>query len=276
MNKILAIAKKEFMDNWRNKWIIALSAIFLILTLVISYFSKGEWQSLSATIVGMMSFVEFLIPILGLMLGYATIAGEKERGSLAIVLSYPVKRWEVLLGKFLGLSCVIASSIFIGFGIAGIVIGMNVKEVKWMEYFSFIALSILLGIVYVAISIMISSLFKKRATAMGGAIFTWFLFSMIWGIILFGLLIIIYKSNPLQILNDNFLAPNWFYILSALNPVSAFESLVYLNVTPLRGGVPIQINYPSFYNNTFLFSMLLMWIILSLVLAYLFFKNRDI
>ncbi len=275
MNKILAIAKKEFMDNWRNKWIIALSAIFLILTLVISYFSKGEWQDVSATIGDMMIFVEFLIPILGLMLGYATIVGEKERGSLAIVLSCPVRRWEVLLGKFLGLSCVIASSIFIGFGVAGIIIGINVKGVKWLEYFSFIASSILLGIVYVAISIMLSSLFKKRTTAMGGAIFTFF-FSMIWGIILFGLFLITYKSNPGQILNNGFTAPNWFYFLSALNPVDAFESLVYLNVTPSRKIIPIKINYPSFYNNTFLFSMLLLWIILSFAIAYLFFKNKDI
>ncbi|MBC7129318.1 MAG: ABC transporter permease [Thermoplasmatales archaeon] len=274
MNKIFAIAKKEFMDNWRNKWIIAISAIFLILTVVVSYFTKGEWQNLSSTIVGMMSFVELLIPILGLMLGYATIAGEKERGSLAILLSYPVRRWEILIGKFLGLSCVIASSIFIGFGIAGVIIGINVKEVKWLEYFYFIAISILLGIVYIAISIMLSSIFKKRATAMGGAIFTWFFFSMIWGIILFGLLIIIYKSNPFQIVNENFTAPNWFYFLSALNPVSAFESLIYLNVTPIRGAIPI--NYPSFYNNPFLFSMLFIWIILSLAVAYLFFRNKDI
>ncbi|MEM1513680.1 MAG: ABC transporter permease subunit [Candidatus Thermoplasmatota archaeon] len=276
MNKILAIAKKEFMDNWRNKWIIAISAIFLILTLVISYFTKGEWQNLSATIASMMSFVEILIPILGLMLGYATIAGEKERGSLAILLSYPVKRWEVLIGKFLGLSCVIASSIFIGFGFAGVIIGINVRDVKWLEYFSFIGISILLGIVYVAISIMLSSIFKRRATAMGGAIFIWFLFTIIWGIILLGLLIIIYKSNPLQIFNENFIAPDWYYFLSALNPVSAFESIVYLNVTPIREGIPIKINYPSFYNNYFLFSMLFIWIIISLAIAYLFFKNKDI
>jgi len=39
---ILKIAKKEFMDNLRNKWMIALSVIFLILILVSSYFGTAQ------------------------------------------------------------------------------------------------------------------------------------------------------------------------------------------------------------------------------------------
>ncbi|MCD6448011.1 MAG: ABC transporter permease, partial [Thermoplasmata archaeon] len=176
MNEIIAVAKKEIMDNWRNKWIIATSAIFAILTLVISYFGSMRsvgWQDLEATIVGMINLVTLLIPIIGLMLGYASIVGEKERGSLELILSYPVKREEILAGKFIGLSAVMALANFVGFGVAGIVIGINVKGVEWGDYFIFILASILLGMVFIAIAMLMSCAFSKRSTAMGGAIFTW-------------------------------------------------------------------------------------------------------
>ena len=143
MNEIVAIAKKEFMDNWRNKWVIAVSSIFVILTLVISYFGSGfgsggvGWKDLDVTIAGMMTLVSILIPIIGLMLGYAAIVGEREKGSLELLLSYPVKREEVIAGKFIGLGAVMAMANFIGFGIAGIIIGINVKDVAWGDYFIF-------------------------------------------------------------------------------------------------------------------------------------------
>ena len=57
---IYAIAKKEFLDNYRNKWIIALTIIFLLLTLVISYFGtlgNEGWADLDVTIGGMMILV---------------------------------------------------------------------------------------------------------------------------------------------------------------------------------------------------------------------------
>ena len=44
-NPILSIAKKEIMDNIRNKWIILITILFVALTLLASYagsvFSEG-------------------------------------------------------------------------------------------------------------------------------------------------------------------------------------------------------------------------------------------
>ena len=95
LNSIFSIAKKEILDNVRNKWIIVLTIIFASLALVVSYFgsifSQG-WQNFGATISGMMSLVQFLIPIIGLMLGYAAIIGEIEKGSMSSLLSLPAKR----------------------------------------------------------------------------------------------------------------------------------------------------------------------------------------
>lgn len=270
MNKIAAIAKKEFMDNWRNKWIIAISSIFLLLTVITSYFSSGKWEDVSTTISGMMMWVVILISIISLMLGYATIVGECERGSLALLLSNPVSREEIIIGKFLGLGSVIATTIITGFGIAGIVIGIK-AEVNIAEYLSFIGASILFALTYIAVAILFSSLLKRRSTAIGAAIFIWFLFSIIWDMILTGLLIIKYGIDFFE--KIGWMAPHWYYIAAIINPNEAFGVFVTTSIKMDRMQI---IKFPSYYNPYVASMVLLLWIIISLSLAIYFFRKRDI
>jgi len=272
---IYSIAKKEFLDNYRNKWIIALSIIFLILTLVISYFStRGGvgWKDLGNTIGGMMFFVQILIPIIALMLSYATIVGEREKGSLSLLLSYPIKREEIIIGKFLGLSSVLAIAIFIGFGISGIIIGINVKDVQWGDYLVFILSSILFGVVYIALAIFFSSVLKKRSTAIGAAIFIWFLFAMIWNIILFGILVSNYGFDKIS--QEDWMAPDWYYVSSIINPITAFSMLVALNVGPVQADIAGKL--PTFYTTETTLLILFLWIIIPLLVALYIFKKKDI
>ena len=272
---IYSIAKKEFLDNYRNKWIIALSIIFLILTLVISYFStRGGvgWKDLGNTIGGMMFFVQILIPIIALMLSYATIVGEREKGSLSLLLSYPIKREEIIIGKFLGLSSVLAIAIFIGFGISGIIIGINVKDVQWGDYLVFILSSILFGVVYIALAIFFSSVLKKRSTAIGAAIFIWFLFAMIWNIILFGILVSNYGFDKIS--QEDWTAPDWYYVSSIINPITAFSMLVALNVGPVQADIAGKL--PTFYTTETTLLILFLWVIIPLLVALYIFKKKDI
>jgi len=273
---IYGIAKKEFMDNWRNKWIMAVSAIFLLLTLVISYFgSMGAggvgWRDIDATIVGMITLVTLLVPIIGLMLGYATIVGEREKGSLELLLSYPVERIEVLIGKLLGLGAVMAAATFIGFGVAGIVIGINVKGVQWGNYAIFVFASVLLGLVFISISMLFSSIFKKRSAAMGGAVFLWFLFEMIWNVVIAGVLTAKYGIEKLT--DPNFIAPSWYYVASLINPVKAYSALVSLSIPSVS---EFAKNIPSFVNVPFNLAILLSWMAGTFVLTWYVFNKRDL
>lgn len=272
---ILLVAKKEIMDNIRNKWILLMTGIFAALTLLVSYFgSLGQgWQELGLTIAGMMTLVQYLIPIIGLMLGYSAIVGEIERGSLNALLSFPLKRIEVLIGKFLGLGGVLSIALLVGFGIAGVVIGLNVSEVDVVQYLTFLLSSVLLGLVFVAISLLASSFFENRSTAMGMAVFLWFFFTMIWNLIIAGIAIASGGIN--EMLTNGF--PDWYYAVNIINPISAYGTLVSLNVGPVSAS-PIDdiLSTPEFYSSWLMVMILLLWTILSLVLAYLFFKKRDL
>ena len=276
LNSIFGIAKKEILDNVRNKWIIILTIIFASLALVVSYFgsifSQG-WQDFGVTIGGMMSLVQFLIPIIGLMLGYAAIIGEIEKGSMSSLLSLPINRLEILMGKFLGLGGVLSFTTLIGFGVAGIVIAANVSNVNYSDYLIFIGSTILLGLMFVSLALFFSTLFKKRSTSMGGAILLWFLFNMILPLVFVGIMI---ASTSLEkITSGSF--PEWYYILELINPLSVYSALISLNVGPvstMQGA--ISISYPSFYSSGLMILILIIWIVSFLFLAFWRFNKRDI
>lgn len=277
LNSIFSIAKKEILDNVRNKWIIVLTIIFASLALVVSYFgsifSQG-WQNFGATISGMMSLVQFLIPIIGLMLGYAAIIGEIEKGSMSSLLSLPANRLEIILGKFFGLGSILSFTTLIGFGMAGIVIAANVADVNYADYLVFIGATILLGLVFLSLSLFFSSLFKKRSTAMGGAILLWFLFNMILPLVFVGIMV---ASSGIENILSSGGFPDWYYALELFNPLSVYSALISLTVGPvstMQGA--FSMSYPSFYSSGLMASILILWIVSFLLLAFWRFDRRDI
>ncbi|UCD12968.1 MAG: ABC transporter permease [Thermoplasmatales archaeon] len=274
LNPVLNIVKKEIMDNIRNKWIIVLSIIFALLTLVVSYFgsifSEG-WQDLGVTISGMMNLVQFLVPIIALILGYAAIIGEIERGSMSALLSLPVSRLEIVLGKFIGLGSILGITILVGFGIAGIIIALNVADTNFLDYLVFIASTILIGLVFLSLAIFFSTLFKKRTTAMGGAIFLWFLFNMILPIVYTGILA---TAVGLSGLLEGEI-PEWYHLLTLTNPLSVYGNLNSLALN-LSFGEQITISYPSFFSGELMAGLLILWIVIFLLLSIWRFNKKDI
>jgi Cu-processing system permease protein len=274
---IISIAKKEIMDNIRNKWIIILTIIFASLTIVASFFgsifSKG-WQDFGGTITSMMSLVQLLVPIIALVLGYAAIIGEIERGSMSALLSLQTTRLEIILGKFVGLACVLSFTILVGFGIAGLVIAANVASANFLDYTVFIGATILFGLVFLSLALFFSTVFKKRSTAIGGAILIWFFFNMILPLILSGILA---ANIGLEKLVAGEI-PSWYYTIDLINPISVYSSLIYLNIKPVATFQQsfIPVNYPDFYSNGLMIGIFLLWIVVFIYLAYWKFNRRDI
>ncbi len=276
---VSVIAKKEIMDNIRNLWVIIMTIIFALLTIAVSalgsFFSEG-WQSLDITVMLMMGIVQLLVPIIGLMIGYAAIVGEIEKGSMNMMISLPVNRIQIILGKILGLGGVFSFTILVGFGIAGILIGVMVPDVNYIEYLIFIGATILVGLVYLTVAFFFSTLFKKRSTALGGAIFLWFFFNMILPIILLG---IAWAGAAITDIAMG-IAPNWYYSIQLINPMSAYSALVYLNLggggAVSVGGTTTQLQYPEFYTSGLMILVLILWIIIPFALSYWRFSKKDI
>lgn len=277
-NPVFIIAKKEVMDTVRNLWIIFMTIIFAALTVAMSalgaYYFEG-WQNLGMTIALMMGVVQLLVPIIALMLGYAAIVGEIAKGSMNMMISLPTSRLEIVFGKILGLGSVLSFTILVGFGSAGIVIGIMVPDVNYIQYLIFIGATILVGLVYLNVAFFFSTLFKKRSTALGGAIFLWFFFNMILPVILTGIAFAGAAFSDIAAGN----APDWYYLVQLINPMSAYSALVTLNIGSISiatASTAPQLQYPSFYTSGLMVLILLIWIVGFSLLSYWRFSRKDI
>ena len=161
LTPILTIAAKEFRDRMRNRWVLAVALVFTVFSLVIAYFGGAQqgsvgFRSIEFTIASLVSLVIYLIPLIALLLGFDAIVGERERGSLDLLLALPITRLELLLGKYLGLAAALTLSTLAGFGL---------------------------------VAVLISVLARDRTRASGLAIALWFFFVLVFDLLLLGALV---------------------------------------------------------------------------------------
>src|SRR5438552_4903818 len=57
-----------------------------------------------------LAMIKFFSAVLGITLASGAIATELERGTLYVILSKPLRRWQVVLGKWLGLNGLIVAN----------------------------------------------------------------------------------------------------------------------------------------------------------------------
>lgn len=276
---IYTIAKKEFIDHIRNRWILLFISIFLILTIVASFLAgqeikttNGSLAGFQATVTVLLALAAFLIPLIAIFLGFATIAGEAESGALALVLSYPIKRSEILLGKILGLGTILAFTTTVGFGIGGLVIGLTSGSGDIPAYLAFIGLTILFGLMILSPIICLSAFFKRRITAIGGGIVLFF-----WSSIYRSIIIGIFLANGGSLsglIGSKTTLPTWMYLSMAASPADTYQS-VALNLFNEQSAFGFPTTLPSWM--PFLFAVyIIIWILVPLALAYVLFQRRDL
>src|SRR5207344_426742 len=95
MRAAAIIALKEIRDGLRNRWVIATTLLMTALALTLTLLGSAPagtvgTSALEATVVGLSSLTIFLVPLIALLISYDAIAGEFERGTMALLLSYPV------------------------------------------------------------------------------------------------------------------------------------------------------------------------------------------
>jgi len=198
MNAILTVANKEFHDGLRNRWVMSISLIFALLATGLAYFGaaasgQAGFTNLSTTLVSLASLAVFVIPLIALMLAYDGVVGEDESGTLLLLMTYPLSRWQLILGKMMGHWMIMALSTIIGFGLSAIIMGLFAENTTWAEllkpYAFFITFAIILGWIFIAIATMISASVAEKSKAAGLALIVWFIFVFMFDLSLLGLLV---------------------------------------------------------------------------------------
>ena len=120
MRETLIVARKEFMDCLRSRWLISGSLLFAILSIAVFFGTAAiggslQFQPLATVVNSLLSLTVFLLPLLSLMLCYDAFVGEAESGTLLLMLTYPLSRTQWLLGKALGQGSALAVVLVLGF-----------------------------------------------------------------------------------------------------------------------------------------------------------------
>lgn len=189
---VMVIAEKELLESMRSRWLVTFTIIFGLLALLISFFGLsgmgvGGYQGFNRVTASLLNLVLYLLPLIALVIGSSTIAGEKEVGSLHVLLTQPVSKSEVIIGKFLGLALALTASILAGFGSAGVVIAWKTGTINIVDYLVFVILSIVLTLVFLSMSLLISVVTTRRSQAVALAIFVWFFTILVYDFLAIGI-----------------------------------------------------------------------------------------
>ncbi|HXP96467.1 MAG TPA: ABC transporter permease subunit [Telmatospirillum sp.] len=276
MNALLTIAGKEVKDGLRNRWAVTATLVLAGLALALAFLGSAPTghvgvPPLAVTVVSLASLTVFLVPLIALILSYDALIGEVERGTMLLLLTYPVRRWQIVGGKFIGHTVVLGLATVVGYGVAGLAIAVTAPAGtagNWLSFFVLIATSVALGTAFLALGYLVSSLVSEHATAAGLAVGLWLLLVLLFDMALLGLL---------AATEGRGLSPALFRWVLMLNPTDVFRLINLASFADVRtysgmAGLPALAQIPV----EALAGALVVWIGLPLVLTMAIFSRRPL
>ncbi len=180
MNRILTGAGAEFRIALRNRWVVIAVGMMAVFAAVLSAAGSaptGELGAdrLSVTVASLTSLAVYLVPLVALLMSFDAVAGEVERGTLSLVLTYPVSRLEILLGKFVAHLGILALALAVGYAIAaGAALYSDPRSASGLPaLWRLLWTSELLGATFVAIGYALSAWARRPGAAAGLVIGLW-------------------------------------------------------------------------------------------------------
>lgn len=224
-----AVARKDFRDAVRSRWLLALTALFVVIATAFmligaQFLSSTDAQQFStSSILGFMNggFTTWLVPLIALVVAYSAVVGERESGSLKLLLSLPHSRADVVAGKVIGRTAAVGVPLFVGFLLPALVAALGPLQFAPLDYLGYLLLMVVLAAVYVAIAVGCSAATGSSTVAVAAAVGVYFLFTVVFGGI----------NSALPLLLGLNGGPSWLpltvgelqTLLQVLNPTGAFK-----------------------------------------------------
>ena len=273
----VVVARKEFDDAVRARVLWGIVAVIGILAgglAVVTRFLPGVEPDPLTALGAASEFAAILVPILSLVAAYLAVAGERESGSVKVLLGLPPSRGEVLLGKFAGRSGVVAVGLTLGLAVAGAATAVAYGGLPLAKFVGLTALTVALGVVFVGIAVGISAAADRRSRAMSLSIAVYLAFVLLWDLLPQGLYLLLNGSPPGPVV------PAWFLALESLSPPGAYSTLVGVALTAGSGapGVAARVGgeLPVYLEPWFLLVVLALWAAVPLALGYRAFERADL
>ena len=168
-NAIMTIAKKEFSDKLYER-----SSLFLIAIFMGTLFVYIQYSSNFSDIA---QIIAVYFPLIGIALGYDAIITEKNSKSLNLLLTHPVYRDNIIVGKYIGicldLFCIVFSSLMLIMAYDFLISGKvaQLESITRLFIFGFFTFCYLL--IFASFGVLTSTILKSEISSLTLGVVTW-------------------------------------------------------------------------------------------------------
>ncbi len=255
MNKVI---KYVIIDILRNKIVVA----YTIFLFIISFSVFSLEDNTAKGLLSLLNLILFIVPLVSII--FSTIYIYNSSEFIELLLSQPLKRKQIWLSLFSGLSVSMAFAYLIGTGIPLLIFEPSELGIIM------VIIGCLLSIIFVAIAMLAAVSTRDKAKGIGVAILLWLYFALIFdGLVLF--LLFQFEDYPLE---------KVMMLISAFNPIdlSRILILMQLDVSALMGYTGAV--FKDFFGTGIGFIValltLLLWVYIPLLLSLRKFKRKDL
>jgi ABC-2 type transport system permease protein len=163
LHNIRVIARREFVSYFATPLGYIVIGMFLLLVGFLMFFAFGFFTSNRASLQPMFTSISWLLPLISPAIAMRTFAEESRTGTLEMLITQPVKDWEVILGKYLGALGLLAVLIVSTFSYPVFISRMG--DLDWGPVAGGYLGLFLGGASYVSFGVMVSSYTKDQITA---------------------------------------------------------------------------------------------------------------
>lgn len=267
-----ALAVRELRDALRTRWFALYSLALMVLAGGLTYINTvysgyAGLQGFSRASAGLVNLMLLVVPLMGLIAGALTLAGERERKTLGYMMSQPISAGELFLGKVAGLAAAMATSLLLSFGVVGVLLGTRGAPMNAADFAGFSGLTILLALVGLGFGVLISSAASRVAQAQGVSLFVWFVLVFLGDLGVMGSMLVT-RMRVESLLFWSLINPLQVYRLATiavLSPRLEVLGPAGLYVMAVLGSALVPL----------LVALLVAWVIVPLVLAFWIFRRGD-
>lgn len=255
MNKVV---KYVVLDILRNKIVLAYTLI--LFTVSFSVFSLED--NTAKGLLTLLNLILFIVPLVSII--FSTIYIYNSAEFIELLLSQPLKRKNIWLSLFSGLSSSLSLAFLIGCGLPILFFEPTMTGVFM------VIIGCFLSVIFVSIAMLAAVSTRDKSKGIGIAILLWLYFSIIFdGLVLFFLFQ--FADYPIE---------KMMIGISALNPIdlSRIIVLLRLDVSALMGytGAVFKLFLGNATGLLISFSSLFLWIIIPLGLSLRKFIRKDL
>ncbi len=255
MNKVI---KYVVIDILRSKIVLAYTFILFIISF--SVFSLED--NTAKGLLSLLNLVLFIVPLVSII--FSTIYVYNSSEFIELLLSQPLRRKQIWLSLFYGLSASLSLAFLIGAGVPLLIYEPTVTGLIMAIVGS------LLSVIFVAIALLAAVSSRDKAKGIGVSILLWLYFALIFdGLILF--LLFQFSDYPLE---------KPMMVISGFNPIdlSRIVILLRLDVSALMGytGAVFKDFFGTNVGFVTALSVLVLWVIVPLKLSLAKFKRKDL